>query len=144
MEVVQTRVKKRSAFALRFFSWGKSKKKEGVPMNKKRAAAGVLSVVSGVFTQTMPVFASGQDLFEKGTSMLQDLYDSLVQISTPIAIVAIVVSLLGTMFTSNQRRTDEGRHNAKLIAVTWAVIMILGYILTYARTWIGDGGMITF
>lgn len=99
-----------------------------------------------LLAQAQAAFATttSSNIFDKGVSMMQDIYDNLIKITTPIAVVAVVVALVGTMFSHDDRKISKGRDVAKGVAVTWALILLLGYIVAYAKTWIGSGGLMTF
>lgn len=83
-------------------------------------------------------FVFGTDIFKKGNEVLTGLYNDVVGISTVVAITAIVIALLISMFSHNQKMIDTMRGTAKGVAVTWLVINGIGFVVAYVKPWISN------
>lgn len=87
----------------------------------------------------MPVFAStapggavaGNDIWTQAAAIMQDVYSKIVGISTIAAVVAVAVALLLRNFSKNGRVVEESTTWIKNIAIGWAIINALGWIMNY-------------
>lgn len=86
-------------------------------------------MVTAIAGSMMPVFAA--TVWEKATEIMKDVYNQIVLISTIAAIVTASIALLLMNFSKSGRTVGESRSWLKRIAITWAVINGLGFIMAY-------------
>lgn len=87
---------------------------------------------------TQPVFAA-TTIWTKATEIMKDVYNQIVLISTIAAVVTASVALLMMNFSKSGKTVDESRAWLKRIAITWAVINGLGFIMAYITPFFADG-----
>lgn len=94
-------------------------------------------MVTAIAGSMMPVFAA--TVWEKATEIMKDVYNQIVLISTVAAIVTASIALLLMNFSKSGRTVDESRSWLKRIAITWAVINGLGFIMAYITPFFTGG-----
>lgn len=104
------------------------------------AAAAITSIMMSV----VPVFAApgSMDIWDKLKSMMLDVYDQILSISTITAIVVAAIALIIRMVSRNQRAVDEATQWIKRVVITWIILNSLGFIVTYISPLV-DGGKYT-
>ena len=75
--------------------------------------------------------ASATTIWEKATEIMKDVYQQILLISTIAAIVTASVALLMMNFSRSGRTVEESRAWLKRIAITWAILNGLGFIMAY-------------
>lgn len=75
------------------------------------------------------VFAD--DIWTKAEELMMDIYNKILLISTVAAVVTASIALLLMNFSKSGKTVDESRAWLKRIAITWAILNSLGFILTY-------------
>mgnify|MGYP006953437823 CR=1 FL=1 len=92
--------------------------------------------VSLMFSQ--PAFAA-TDVWTKATEIMQDVYSQIISISTVTAVVCAAVALLLMNFSKNGKTVDDSRAWLKRIAITWAILNGLGFIMAYVTPFFQGG-----
>lgn len=82
---------------------------------------------------------SGANVWSKAKEIMQDIYSQIVGISTITAVVCAAVALLLMNFSKNGRTVDDSRAWLKRIAVTWAILNGLGFIMAYVTPFFSGG-----
>ena len=98
-------------------------------------AAFLITCMAVCFTQ--PVFAA--TVWEKAKEIMQDVYNQILLISTIAAVVTASIALLLMNFSKSGRTVDESRAWLKRIAITWAILNGLGFIISYITPFFADG-----
>ena len=70
---------------------------------------------------------------------MQDVYNQILLISTIAAVVTASIALLLMNFSKSGRTVDESRAWLKRIAITWAILNGLGFIISYVTHFFADG-----
>ena len=89
-----------------------------------------------------PVFATGagtSTIWNRFSTILQDIYGQVVAISTIVAVTVGAIALLIRMISRNQRAVDEATNWLKRIIVTWIVLNSMGFIVAYLQPLIQGG-----
>ena len=89
-----------------------------------------------------PVFATGagtSTIWNRFSSILQDIYGQVVAISTIVAVTVGAIALLIRMISRNQRAVDEATNWLKRIIVTWIILNSMGFIVAYLQPLIQGG-----
>lgn len=86
---------------------------------------------------TNQVYAT--DMWTKAESIMKDIYGKIVGISTIAAIVTASVALLLMNFSKSGKTVDESRAWLNRIAISWAILNGLGFILAYVTPFFSDG-----
>lgn len=105
------------------------------------ALAGATIVANCVMT-----FANeegGKDIFAIAKSGADTIYSNVLKVDTPIAAVSIIVAMLISMFSHNQKVIDESRQVAKTIFVAWIVINVIGAIMLFGSKLVQGGNSST-
>ena len=84
-----------------------------------------------------PVYAV--TVWEKASEIMKDVYKQIIGISTIAAIVTAAIALLLMNFSRSGRTVDESRAWLKRIAITWAIITGLGFIMSYITPFFSGG-----
>lgn len=90
---------------------------------------------------TLPASAEtgGTTVWSKASEIMQDVYTQIVSISTITAVVCASVALLLMNFSKNGRTVDDSRAWLKRIAITWAILNGLGFIMAYVTPFFTGG-----
>jgi len=85
------------------------------------------------------VFATdpGQQVFTRANTAMQGVLRQIRLISSIIAALFLTIAFLLKMFSKNQRTVDEANTWIKRIAIAWACINAVGFILTFIQEIIG-------
>ena len=89
-----------------------------------------------------PVFATGagtSTIWNRFSTILQDIYGQVVAISTIVAVTVGAIALLIRMISRNQRTVDEATNWLKRIIVTWIILNSMGFIVAYLQPLIQGG-----
>ena len=79
----------------------------------------------------------GGEVFERANTAMQGVLRQIRTISSIIAALFLTIAFLMKMLSKNQRTVDEANTWIKRIAVAWACINAVGFILTFIQEIIG-------
>ena len=96
----------------------------------------ILMAVLAVYS--LPAFAA-TDIWTKAEQIMKDVYGKIVAISTVAAVVTASIALLLMNFSKSGKTVDESRAWLKRIAITWAILNSLSFILAYITPFFSDG-----
>ena len=124
-------------------------KKNTRSFSHKRMKAALCAVLCSALTAT-PAFATGEDnnataattattVWTKASEIMQDVYSQIISISTVTAVVCAAVALLLMNFSKNGKTVDDSRAWLKRIAITWAILNGLGFIMAYVTPFFQGG-----
>ena len=82
---------------------------------------------------------AASNVWTKANEIMVDVYNQIMLISTISAIVTAAVALLLMNFSRNGRTVDESRSWLKRIAITWAILNGLGFIMAYVTPFFSGG-----
>ncbi len=82
-----------------------------------------------VLMMTSTVFA--EDIWTKAKEIMMDVYNRVLLLSTVAAVVTSAIALLLMNFSKSGKTVDESRAWLKRIAITWAILNSLGFIMSY-------------
>jgi len=85
------------------------------------------------------VFASdpGAQVFTRANTAMQGILRQIRMISSIIAALFLTIAFLMKMFSKNQRTVDEANTWIKRIAIAWACINAVGFILSAIQEIVG-------
>lgn len=116
------------------------KKPKGPRRARVRLRAAAMCCSMALFmTQTALAAGTGDTIWTRFSSIMQDLYGQLLGISTIVGVTAAAVALLVRMISRNQRAVDEATSWLKRIIVTWVVLNTLGFAVAYLQPLIQGG-----
>lgn len=98
----------------------------------------LIGVLSAMIVSFNPVMAA-DNIWDRFSTMMQDIYGELVAISTIVAVTMAAVALLVRMMSRNQRAVDEATSWLKRIVVTWIILNSLGFIVAYLQPLVAGG-----
>ena len=87
--------------------------------------------ITGMFVLMMSSIVFAVDIWEKAKEIMLDVYSQVLLISTVAAVVTAAIALLLMNFSKSGKTVDESRAWLKRIAITWAILNSLGFILAY-------------
>ena len=90
-----------------------------------------------ILMMSSTVFAA--DIWSKAKEIMMDVYNQVLLISTVAAVVTAAIALLLMNFSKSGKTVDESRAWLKRIAITWAILNSLGFIMSYIVPFF-DGG----
>ena len=96
-----------------------------------------MAITCALLVSVHPVMA--ETIFDRFSTIMQDIYGQLVAISTIVAVTVAAIALLVRMISRNQRAVDEATSWLKRIVVTWIVLNTLGFIVAYLQPLIAGG-----
>ena len=96
-------------------------------------------MVSVLPAMTLTSYAAGVDVWAKSSEIMQDVYTQIVSISTVAAVVCAAAALLLMNFSKNGKTVDDSRAWLKRIAITWAILNGLGFIMAYVTPFFQGG-----
>lgn len=99
-----------------------------------------LAALSAVVAASSPLFAL-DNIFDKVSSSLKNVYGKIMGISSVVAITFIAVCLIIRMVSKNQRSVEEATSWAKRITITWLILNLLSFFLAYGKE-LTDGGQV--
>lgn len=93
--------------------------------------------------QIIPLFSmrayAASTVWQKASEIFNSVYTELVALSTIVAIVSAVIALLMMNLSKSGRTVDEARSWLKRIAITWAIINGLAFIMAYVLPFFQGG-----
>ena len=95
----------------------------------------VITTMFALMTNT--VFA--EDIWTKAKEIMMDVYNQVLLISTVAAVVTASIALLLMNFSKSGKTVDESRAWLKRIAITWAILNSLGFIMSYVVPFFSGG-----
>ena len=122
----------------------KNKSKEKIPKQKRHIDVGRLLfvaflIITMMSMTTINVFAAGTTVWQKASEIMKDVYNQVLLISTVAAVVTASIALLLMNFSKSGKTVDESRAWLKRIAITWAILNSLGFIMAYITPFFTDG-----
>lgn len=114
---------------------------------KAKKAALMLSIsATATLMMAMPVSAStgtgGTDIWGWLDTALNDLYQKFLGVSTIAACVAASVCLIMMNFSTDDRAVSTSRAWLKRILISWVILNVLGFIMTYLINLTNGGGYV--
>lgn len=103
----------------------------------QKAYWAMVGSASAMILAVQPVMA--ETIWDRFSSIMQDIYGQLVAISTIVAVTVAAIALIVRMVSRNQRAVDEATSWLKRIVVTWIVLNTLGFIVAYLQPLISGG-----
>ena len=85
----------------------------------RKAYWALVGIACAMILTVQPVMA--ETIWERFSSIMQDVYGQLVAISTIVAVTVAAIALIVRMVSRNQRAVDEATSWLKRIVVTWIV-----------------------
>lgn len=103
----------------------------------QKAYWAMVGTASAMILAVQPVMA--ETIWDRFSSIMQDIYGQLVAISTIVAVTVAAIALIVRMVSRNQRAVDEATSWLKRIVVTWIVLNTLGFFVAYLQPLISGG-----
>jgi len=103
----------------------------------KTAYWSLVGTAAALVVSVHPVMAA--TIWERFSTIMQDIYGEIVAISTIVAVTMAAVALLVRMVSRNQRSVDEATSWLKRIVITWIILNSLGFIVAYLQPLIAGG-----
>ena len=100
----------------------------------RKAYWALVGIACAMILTVQPVMA--ETIWDRFSSIMQDVYGQLVAISTIVAVTVAAIALIVRMVSRNQRAVDSW---LKRIVVTWIVLNTLGFIVAYLQPLIAGG-----
>ena len=115
-------------------------KKNTRSCSHKRIKAALCAAMCSALT-AMPAFATNGNnaAATTGTTVWTKVYSQIISISTVTAVVCAAVALLLMNFSKNGKTVDDSRAWLKRIAITWAILNGLGFIMAYVTPFFQGG-----
>lgn len=117
-------------------------------VEKEKSASGAvkayyagLAAVGAMAVSASPLFALN-NIFTKVSSSLKNIYNQILIISTVVAVTFVAICLIIRMVSKNQRSVEEATSWAKRIVITWLILNLLSYFVTYGKE-LTVGGKVT-
>lgn len=117
-------------------------------VEKEKSASGAvkayyagLAAVGAMAVSASPLFALN-NIFTKVSSSLKNIYNQIFTISTVVAVTFVAICLIIRMVSKNQRSVEEATSWAKRIVITWLILNLLSYFVTYGQE-LTVGGKVT-
>ena len=110
--------------------------------NRLRSAyTAAMAGACGLMVSVNAVFGvEGDDIWSRFSSMMSDIYNKLLGITTIIAVVMVVIALIIRMTGfGNQRATDKATSWIKTTVISWFIINCLGFIIAYIQPLVAGG-----
>jgi hypothetical protein len=106
------------------------------------AGYGLMSLMLGLifligFSDVVLAADPGAQVFQRANTAMQGVLRQVRIISSIIAALFLTLAFLLKMFSKNQRTVDEANTWIKRIAIAWACINAVGFILTFIQEIIG-------
>ena len=106
------------------------------------AIYGIFGLVLGLmfkfgFPEVVLATDPGNQVFQRANTAMQGVLRQVRLISSIIAALFLTLAFLMKMFSKNQRTVDEANTWIKRIAIAWACINAVGFILTFIQEIIG-------
>ena len=106
------------------------------------AVYGIFGLMLGLmlsfgFPEAVLASDPGGQVFQRANTAMQGVLRQVRLISSIIAALFLTLAFLLKMFSKNQRTVDEANTWIKRIAIAWACINAVGFILTFIQEIIG-------
>ena len=105
----------------------------------KTAYWSMVAMISGLIISVQPMFAANETIWDRFSTIMQDIYGQIVGISTIVAVTVAAVALVVRMVSRNQRAVDEATSWLKRIIITWIILNSLGFVVAYLQPLISGG-----
>lgn len=102
-----------------------------------KAYRSLVGMACALLVGIQPVYAD--TIWDRFSSIMQDLYSKLVGLSTIVGVTAASIALMVRMISRNQRAVEEATGWLKRIVVTWIILNSLGFIVAYLQPLIAGG-----
>lgn len=106
-------------------------------INKQKMIMFFCLIAMFVLMMTTSVFA--EDIWSKAEEIMKDVYTKVLAISTAAGVVTASIALLLMNFSKSGKTVDESRAWLKRIAITWAILNSLGFIISYISPLLSGG-----
>ena len=106
-------------------------------INKQKMIVFFCLIAMFVLMMTTSVFA--EDIWSKAEEIMKDVYTKVLAISTAAGVVTASIALLLMNFSKSGKTVDESRAWLKRIAITWAILNSLGFIISYISPLLSGG-----
>lgn len=106
-------------------------------INKQKMIMFFCLIAMFVLMMTTSVFA--EDIWSKAEEIMKDVYTKVLAISTAAGVVTASIALLLMNFSKSGKTVDESRAWLKRIAITWAILNSLGFIISYFSPLLSGG-----
>lgn len=106
-------------------------------INKQKMIIFFCLIAMFVLMMTTSVFA--EDIWSKAEEIMKDVYTKVLAISTAAGVVTASIALLLMNFSKSGKTVDESRAWLKRIAITWAILNSLGFIISYISPLLSGG-----
>ena len=106
-------------------------------INKQKMIMFFCLIAMFVLMMTTIVFA--EDIWSKAEEIMKDVYTKVLAISTAAGVVTASIALLLMNFSKSGKTVDESRAWLKRIAITWAILNSLGFIISYFSPLLSGG-----
>lgn len=109
--------------------------------NKSRRIQKFLKIayIAGMLVLMMSTVVFAEDIWTKAEEIMMDVYDRILLLSTVAGVVTASIALLLMNFSKSGKTVDESRAWLKRIAITWAILNSLGFIMSYVVPFFSDG-----
>jgi len=103
---------------------------------------GIFGLVLGLIfslglTEVVFATAPGEQVFTRATTAMEGVLRQIRIISSIVAGLFLTIAFLMKMLSKNQRTVDEANTWIKRIAIAWACINAVGFILTFIQEIVG-------
>lgn len=100
----------------------------------------ILGAAATLYTTTLfTTQVHAADIWTRANVLMRDVYNKILGISTIAAVVTASIALLLMNFSKSGRTVDESRAWLKRIALSWAILNSLGFILAYITPFFQGG-----
>ncbi len=111
-------------------------KGRGAVTKLRRAWLSLSVSITTALLMATPAYASagaagGTDIWKWLDTALTDLYQKFLSVSTIAACVAASVCLIMMNFSTDDRAVSTSRAWLKRILISWVILNVLGFIMTY-------------
>lgn len=119
----------------------KKEKKKKMSISQKiiRLYWGLVTLICMEIINYTPVFAAGDTIWSRFSTIMKDIYGEIIGISTIVGVTMAAIALIIRMISRNQRAVDEATNWLKRIVVTWIVLNSLGFVVAYLQPLIAGG-----
>ena len=107
-------------------------------LDKGRALYTAFIVPTSAVAFSSHAFAA-DNIWTKASEIMKDVYGQVLGISTIAAVVTASIALLLMNFSKSGKTVDESRAWLKRIAITWAILNGLGFIMAYVTPFFSGG-----
>ena len=115
------------------------KKKMSISQKISRLYWGLVTLICMEIINYTPVFAAGDTIWSRFSTIMKDIYGEIIGISTIVGVTMAAIALIIRMISRNQRAVDEATNWLKRIVVTWIVLNSLGFVVAYLQPLIAGG-----